>query len=84
MSNIHTIYNSEISIKDWVKDREEIMIDEPFCSTCEKKDCRSCSTFYYHCVELNNEYLYDEIRNLNIPLSNNVIALADFIIIALN
>ena len=77
MSNIRTIHNSEINIKDWVKDREEIMVDEPFCSTCKKKDCKDCDTFYYHCVELNNQYLYDERDNLYIPLSNNVIALAD-------
>lgn len=77
MSNIRTIHNSEINIKDWVKDREEIMIDDPFCSSCEKKNCKGCDTFYYHCVELNNQYLYDERDNLYIPLSNNVIALAD-------
>ena len=76
MSNIRTIHNSEINIRDWVKDREEIMVDEPFCSTCKKKDCKGCSTFYYHCVELNNQYLYDERSNLYIPLSTNVIALA--------
>ncbi len=75
--NIHIIYNSEINLKDWVKDREEIMAEEPFCSTCEKKDCEHCDSFYYRCQDINNGYYYDDLDNLNRTLSNNIIALAD-------
>lgn len=77
MSNTRTIHNSEINIKDWVRDRKEIMVDDPFCGTCGKKDCSNCDSFYYRCTELNAQYLYDEIENLNISLGNNVLALAD-------
>lgn len=75
--NIHIIYNSEINLKDWVQDREEIMAESPFCSTCDKKDCENCDSFYYRCEDLNNAYYYDDLDNLNRPLSNNIIALAD-------
>ena len=73
----HIIYNSEIHLKDWVRDREEIMVDEPFCSTCEHKKCLNCDTFYYRCVDFNNSYLEDERHNLDVSLDNNIIALAD-------
>lgn len=75
--NIHIIHNSDINLKDWVGDRESIMEESPFCPTCEKKDCESCNSFYYRCQDINNAYYYDEVDNLNRPLSNNIIALAD-------
>lgn len=74
---IHIIHDSEINIKDWIGDREDIMAESPFCPTCEKKDCESCSSFYYRCQDINNSYYYDAVNELHKTLNNNIIALAD-------
>lgn len=79
MAKKHIIWSSNINIKDWIGDKEEIIDENGRCwDECNKKyDCENCSRFYNYVTDLNDNYLYDEKQNLNKLLDNHIVALAE-------